>query len=101
VSGRRDDALQIVNQLHRIASHRYVPALYFALLYTGLSDRDQAFHWMNAAVKERTGYLIYLGTEPVADPLRSDQRFPGLVRQVGIPLATVPHLAEQELGPNQ
>jgi len=101
LAGRREDALDIVSQLQHLASHRYVPALYFALLYTGLSDRDNAFHWMNAAVEERTEYLIYLGTEPVADPLRSDQRFSDLVRRVGIPLGTVPHLADGEAGPNQ
>lgn len=101
LAGRRQDALDIVSQLQRMASHHYVPALYFSLLYAGLSDRDNAFHWMNAAVEERTEYLIYLGTEPVADPLRSDPRFPDLVRRVGIPLATVPPLAEQGPGPNQ
>jgi len=97
VSGRRADALGVVHQLKDISAHHYVPALYFALLYTGLSDRDNAFHWMNAAVEERTEYLIYLGTEPVADPLRQDARFPELVRRVGIPLGTVP----QALDPNQ
>ena len=97
LAGRREDALDILRRLQHLASHRYVPALYFALLYTGLSDRDNAFHWMNRAVEERTEYLIYLGTEPVADPLRGDQRFPDLVRRVGIPLETVPHLAD----PNQ
>jgi len=101
VSGRREEAVDILRQLHDISLHHYVPALYFALLYTGLSDRDNAFRWMNAAVEERTEYLIYLGTEPVADPLRGDRRFPDLVRQVGIPFGTVPHLAEQALGPSE
>jgi tetratricopeptide (TPR) repeat protein len=101
VSGRREDALNIVSQLKNISVHHYVPALYFALLYTGLSDRDNAFQWMNAAVKERTEYLIYLGTEPVADPLRGDRRFLDLVRRVGIPLGKVPQPSEQALGPTQ
>lgn len=101
LSGRREEALGILRQLNDIATRHYVPALYFALLYTGLSDRDNAFRWMNRAVVERTEYLIYLGTEPVADPLRSDRRFPDLVRQIGLPFGTVPHLAEQALGPNQ
>lgn len=95
VSGRHEDALEILGRLHDVSIHHYVPALYFALLYTGLSDRDNAFLWMNRAVEERTEYLIYLGTEPVADPLRSDRRFPDLVRRVGIPLESVPQLAEQ------
>ena len=98
VSGRRDEALGMVTHLQEVSRHGYVPALYFALLYTGLSDRDNAFRWMNAAVEERTEYLIYLGTEPVADPLRSDRRFPDLARRVGIAFETVPLLPEQGSG---
>jgi tetratricopeptide (TPR) repeat protein len=86
VSGRRSDALQIVQQLQSLAAHRYVPALYFALIYTGLGDKDQAFRWMNAAVEEKTEYLVYLGAEPLADPLRDDPRFAELAKRVGLQL---------------
>jgi TolB-like protein/Tfp pilus assembly protein PilF len=84
VSGRRNDALQITAQLKGISAHRYVPALYFALISTGLGEKDEAFRWMDAAVRERTEYLVYLASEPLADPLRNDPRFPDLVKQVGI-----------------
>jgi tetratricopeptide (TPR) repeat protein len=84
VSGRRNDAVQIAAQLKSISSRRYVPALYFALISTGLGDKDEAFRWMDAAVQEKTEYLVYLASEPLADPLRSDPRFGELVKQVGI-----------------
>ena len=58
ISGRRDDALQAIAKLNDLAAHRYVPAIYYALVYTGLGDRNEAFHWMDAAVNERTEYLI-------------------------------------------
>ena len=86
-SGRRADALQVITQLKDISTRRYIPALYFAMIYTGLGDRDHAFHWMDAAVQERTEYLIYLATEPVADPLRGDPRFSEIAKQVGITLS--------------
>jgi tetratricopeptide (TPR) repeat protein len=82
-SGRRDEALRILDKLNSLAKTRYVPALYMALIYTGLGDKDQAFHWMETAVEERTEYLVYLGSEPIADPLREDPRFAALMKRVG------------------
>ncbi len=87
VSGRRTEAQQISAQLTNISAHRYVPALYFALISTGLGDKDDAFRWMDVAVEERTEYLVYLASEPLADPLRNDPRFDDLQKKVGIPPA--------------
>jgi serine/threonine-protein kinase len=84
VSGRRAEAQQIAAQLKNISTRRYVPALYFALISTGLGDKDDAFRWMDAAVQEKTEYLVYLATEPLADPLRNDPRFADLVKRVGV-----------------
>lgn len=86
VSGRRSEALQVAAQLKNISTRRYVPALYFALISTGLGDKDGAFRWMDAAVHERTEYLVYLASEPLADPLRNDPRFADLTKRVGIRL---------------
>lgn len=86
VSGRRADAQQIAAQLKNLSTHRYVPALYFALISTGLGNRDDAFRWMDAALQEKTEYLVYLATEPLADPLRNDPRFADLAKRVGIQL---------------
>ena len=82
VSGRRDTALQITGQLKNLAGHRYVPAIYQALIYTGLGEKDEAFRWMERAVEERTEYLVYLRVEPLADPLRDDPRFADLINRV-------------------
>jgi tetratricopeptide (TPR) repeat protein len=84
VSGQRDEAMRVLAKLKSRAAQRYVPAIYIALIYTGLGDRNEAFHWMEAAVNERTEYLVYLGSDPLADPLRGDPRFLDLMKQVGI-----------------
>ncbi len=84
LSGRRADAQQIAAQLKSFTARRYVPALYFALISIGLGDKDDAFRWLDAAVDERAEYLIYLASEPLADPLRSDPRFADLLKKIGI-----------------
>jgi tetratricopeptide (TPR) repeat protein len=84
VSGQRAAARGIISQLQQIASERYVPSLYVAMIYTGLADKNQAFTWLDKAYAERCEYLVYLPTEPMADPLRTDPRFPELLKRLGL-----------------
>jgi len=56
-----------------------------ALLYSELGDKDQAFHWLNAAYQRHDANLLTLKTNPSFDSIRSDPRFAELVRKVGLP----------------
>ena len=47
-------------------------------------EKDQAFAGLDRAFDERSEYLVYLPTEPMADPLRSDPRFPKLLERLGL-----------------
>jgi len=84
VSGQQAAARNIISQLQQMSKGRYVPSLYIAMVYTGLGDKDEAFAWLDKAYAERCEYLVYLPTEPVADPLRSDPRFPALLQRLGL-----------------
>ena len=83
-SGDRARALKTISHLKQLSAHRYVPAIYMALVYTGLHARDRAFEWLNRAADERCEYLVYLPSEPLADPLRSDPRFERLLNRLGL-----------------
>ena len=84
VSGDASAARKIEAQLESMRSQRYVAALYIALVWTGLGDCDRAFQWLDQAYDEDCEYLVYLSTEPMADPLRSDPRFPQLLLKLGL-----------------
>jgi eukaryotic-like serine/threonine-protein kinase len=84
VSGRQAAAREIISQLQQISGGRYVPSLYVALIYIGLGDKNQAFAWLDKAYNERCEYLVYLPTEPMADPLRKDPRFDSLLKRLGL-----------------
>ena len=81
-SGNQVAARAAIAQLQAIAKLRYVPSLYIALVYTGLNEKDEAFHWLDKAYEERCEYLVYLTDEPLADPLRSDPRFSKLIQRI-------------------
>jgi len=84
VSGDLAHANQILARLTELSSRKYVPAVYFALVYIGLGRKDDAFRWLDKAYDERCEYLVYLSSEPLADPLRGDPRFSGLLSRIGL-----------------
>jgi tetratricopeptide (TPR) repeat protein len=83
--GERKKSLQMIDELKAAAEQNFVPALFVALIYAGLEDKDQAFSWLEKAYEERFNRLAYLKVEALWDSLRSDPRFDDLLRRVGIP----------------
>ena len=92
LSGDKQKAQQTISRLQQLSAHTYVPTIYVALVYTGLHDLDHAFEWLDKASKERCEYLVYLPSEPLADPLRNDPRFPQLLKQLGLKPVTLARL---------
>ncbi len=84
LSGKKAEALRVVNDLKDLSGKRYVPAYDVAVIHAGLGEKDRAFEWLEKAYAERSGWLAYLNVEPRMDPLRSDERFVDLVRRVGL-----------------
>jgi hypothetical protein len=84
VSGKREDAQRILDQLMEMSKRFYVPRTFIAAVYVGLGDKDQAFQWLEKAYSERDD-LLYLKVAPPWSRLESDPRFTSLVRRVGLP----------------
>jgi TolB-like protein/Flp pilus assembly protein TadD len=82
VSGNRRKALKSIEEFKKTSKWRYVPTIYFACIYSGLLDKDQALFWLEKAYQERSDGLTYLNVEPTFDPLRSDPRFRDLLRRL-------------------
>ncbi len=82
LAGRRQDARRVVDQLERPAPGRYVPSIYIAAIYAAMGEKDKAILFAQKALEERTDYMIYLKTDPWAEPLRGDPRFGEILRRV-------------------
>jgi hypothetical protein len=85
VSGKKAEALKIIDGLKELSKSVYVAPYTIAIVYAGLGDKDQAFAWLDRAYDDRSGYLTWLTTDPQLDGLRSDPRFADLLRRVGLP----------------
>jgi len=84
VSGQKSKALRVLAELQALSRRRYVNPVDFAILYTGLGEKEQAFAWLEKAYQERADRLAFLKAEPKFDPLRSDPRYADLLRRIGL-----------------
>jgi serine/threonine-protein kinase len=85
ISGDKPQAQRVLSDLKQLAQRRYVPAIYFAVMYVGLGEKDTAFTWFDRAFRERNDRLAYLAVDPLSDPVRSDPRFQKLLAHIGLP----------------
>ena len=84
VSGRKADALKQLSKLQSATTRRYIPPSYFAIIWMGLGNNQQALTWLNQGYEDRSEHMLYLGLEPLIDPIRSDPRFSVLLKKIGL-----------------
>lgn len=81
-AGQTDEARRIVDDLEKSARQKYVAPSTIAIVYVGLGDKDQAFHWLDKALADRDDTLAYLKVDPTYDSLRSDRRWVVLLQRL-------------------
>jgi TolB-like protein/Tfp pilus assembly protein PilF len=89
--GRRDEARSRRTVLEAFARERYVPPFWFAIAALALDGRNAALDHLERGCEQHDVWLVWLGTEPRLDPLRSDRRFQQLLERVGLTHAASPH----------
>jgi tetratricopeptide (TPR) repeat protein len=82
LSGKKREALEILDKLTELSKRSYVSPYYMALVHTALGNLDQAFAWLGRACEERSSFLFFLKVEPSFDSIRSDPRFRDLERRM-------------------
>jgi Flp pilus assembly protein TadD len=85
VSGQREKAQRMLAELKKLAKERDIPAINFAIIYTGLGEKDHAFAWLEKVYEEGAGRTLgEVRVNPMFDSLRSDPRFATLLRRVNL-----------------
>jgi eukaryotic-like serine/threonine-protein kinase len=84
-AGAAEKAMQILDELKKLAEQRYVAPHFFAGIYVGLGEHDRALEYLEKSYAEHCHWLIYLHIDPSMDSLRDNPRFQGLLRRVGLP----------------
>ena len=87
-SGRAKEAQSIYDALAAsVAAGRYVSPVAFATILIGLGRHDEAIDWIERAIEDRRGWVVYLKVNPIVDPLRGHPRFDALVSRSQLPTA--------------
>jgi len=84
VSGRRREAIAILDDLLDRRKAPHVSDYGLALAYAGLGETDRAMARLTNEFHGRSRTMVYLGLDPYLDPIRKDPRFRDLVRRVGL-----------------
>ena len=83
VSGMRDEAAKILNDLKNKSAQGLSNAPEIAMVYVGLDEKDQAMAWLEKGYAERFSPWVLM--RPCFDRLRQDPGFQDLVRRIGLP----------------
>ena len=84
MAGRRDQAVKILNEQNRLAHQGYISPYNFAIIYTGLGDKDRAFESLEKGYEQRIPLVYRLKSRPMFDSLRSDPRYGELLRKMNL-----------------
>ncbi|MGH9905741.1 MAG: tetratricopeptide repeat protein, partial [Pyrinomonadaceae bacterium] len=87
-ANRRGEAQEVLDDLLKMSSEKYVKEYFIALAHVALGNYDAAFSHLEKAFAEKEPWLTWFGTDSKLDPLRGDPRFMELFRSTNNPLAS-------------
>ena len=86
-AGRTNEASQMLDDLTKLATQKYVAPYFLAGIHVGMGENDRAIEYLEKCYDEHSHWLIYLHIDPSMDGLRDNTRFQNLLRRVGLPTA--------------
>jgi TolB-like protein/Tfp pilus assembly protein PilF len=82
-AGKKDQALQILQELKEMGQRQYVRSYLYTLVYVGLGDKATAIDYLEkASDSSETPDTTWIKVDPLFDPLRSEPRFQQLVAKL-------------------
>jgi TolB-like protein/Flp pilus assembly protein TadD len=85
LAGKRDEALQILRELHTLAGRRYVSPFELASLHLAIGELEEGFGWLTKAFEDRSFELLSIRVDPRLESIRGNSRFHDLVNRLGLP----------------
>ena len=80
-TGKRDEALAILDEILANRNEQWVTAYEIAIIYSLLDDRANAFRWLAQAEREHAVGFTFVRVDPHLESLRSDPLFEEMLRR--------------------
>ena len=84
-SGKRDEALKLLDELKQEATKNYIQGDTIALIYIGLGDKAEALNWLEKHMLSHAETASSYGVSPQLDELRSEPRFKAMLQRMNLP----------------
>jgi len=81
-SGYRGVLQSWLDGLREISKHGYVSPFSIAEAHMRIGEKEKAIDWLEKAYEEHDSGLVSLGVEPMFDPIRTDERFQGILKRM-------------------
>ena len=85
ISGRKDEAEILLQELQDKSKSEYVLPMYLATLHADCGNTDEAFRWLEKVYQERHFGMFLLRVPSSWGPLRLDPRFDDLLERMNFP----------------
>ena len=85
LSGDRQGAERLIDELKSRARDQYISSYNIALIYAALGDREQTFDYLEKAYDEESIDLLLAKVDPRLDPFRGEADFQKLLVKIGFP----------------
>ena len=85
-AGKTAEALVIAERLVEAARSNYVSPYFIGMSLLGAGDSERAFHYFEAAQAEKSPWMVWWGTEPKLDRIKTDDRYWNILRQTNNPI---------------
>ena len=84
MAGRSEEAQRILAELDELSRKTFVLAWGRVMIHAQLGEIDTAFEWAEKAIEQREPLILFLNVYPTFDPLRSDPRYPALLKKMNL-----------------
>jgi tetratricopeptide (TPR) repeat protein len=84
LAGRVSEARKLLDELIGLARVSYVSPAYLGWIHVGLGESDRAFECFEKAIEDHSYVTLFLGVDPLYDPIRSDPRYHALLRKMNL-----------------
>ncbi|HTK38511.1 MAG TPA: protein kinase, partial [Pyrinomonadaceae bacterium] len=85
-NGQLDRAREVLDGMLEYERQNYFKPYYIAMAYLAVGERDKTFEWLEKSVEGRNEFLIWFGTEPKLETIRSDPRYLPILRKTNNPI---------------
>jgi tetratricopeptide (TPR) repeat protein len=84
MAGETERARAMLVELEALATGASISTYRLAAIYSALGEKARAFEYLDRACDERDHWLVWLKVDPLMADVRSQPRFPELLRRVGL-----------------